>query len=446
MDLFVWDDIPEAFLEQIERDHVVLSEKKSFPASERWREFSLGELTDNFDYIRVPVKRADRRSGPHPYYGASGIVDYVDDYLFDGEFLLIAEDGENLRTRNTPIAFLAEGKFWVNNHAHIVQGNHRANTRFLMYALSNLDVSGYLTGSTMPKLTQDNLNRILLHTPPLYEQEAIAHILGTLDDKIELNRRMNETLEAMARALFKSWFVDFDPVHPKIEGRDNELESQIYDLFPTMFDDEGYPLGWVVRPLGKFFEILSGGTPKTTENDYWNGEIPWFSVVDTPAEGSVFVVETKKNITQNGLKNSAANLVPSGTTIVTARGTVGNLAIAATEMAFNQSCYGLRHNKHTGEYFVYLVVQHMVRQLRAMAHGSVFSTITRQTFQTVSLVMPPSQVLMAFEETVKPIFHLIRANVHESNALIKIRNLLLPKLISGELCPRRSERLVEAIS
>ncbi|MBK7201585.1 restriction endonuclease subunit S, partial [Candidatus Amarolinea dominans] len=153
---------------------------------------------------------ADRRTGPYPYYGASGIVDYVDSFLFDGEYLLIAEDGENLRTRNTPVAFLASGRFWVNNHAHIVRGNSEADTRFLMYALTGADISGYLTGSTMPKLTQGNMNRIPILTPPLSEQRAIAHILGTLDDKIELNRRMNETLEAMARALFKSWFVHFD--------------------------------------------------------------------------------------------------------------------------------------------------------------------------------------------------------------------------------------------
>jgi type I restriction enzyme, S subunit len=164
-------------------------------------------------------------------------VDHVDSYLFDGDYLLIAKDGENLRTRNTPIAFLARGKFWVNNHAHIVRGNREADTRFLMYALSAADISGYLTGSTMPKLTQGNMNRIPLLIPPLPEQCAIAHILGTLDDKIELNRRMNETLETMARALFKSWFVDFDPVRAKAEGRDPGLPTSIADLFPDCFED-----------------------------------------------------------------------------------------------------------------------------------------------------------------------------------------------------------------
>src|SRR5260221_2358878 len=125
-----------------------------------WGVRPFGELTINFENRRVPVKGPDRRHGPYPYYGASGIVDFVDDYLFDGEYLLVAEDGENLRTRQTPIAFLASGRFWVNNHAHILTGNERADTRFLMYALRHIDINAYLTGAVMPKLTQRNLNRI----------------------------------------------------------------------------------------------------------------------------------------------------------------------------------------------------------------------------------------------------------------------------------------------
>ena len=108
--------------------------------SSEWPFIPLGELTVNFDTKRKPVKGPDRRPGPYPYYGASGIVDYVDGYLFDGDYLLIAEDGENLRTRQTPVAFMANGKFWVNNHAHIVKGNEKASTRFLMYSLLNADL------------------------------------------------------------------------------------------------------------------------------------------------------------------------------------------------------------------------------------------------------------------------------------------------------------------
>ena len=212
-----------------------------------WSTAPFGQLVENFDSIRVPVKEADRKPGRYPYYGASGVVDHVDSYIFDGEYLLVAEDGENLKTRQTPIAFLATGKFWVNNHAHIVRANADNDTRFLMYAMRVADIGSYLTGSTMPKLTQANMNRVPVVAPPLAQQRAIARILGALDDKIELNRKTNATLEAMARALFKSWFVDFDPVRAKAAGCAPGLPKRIADLFPESLTDSAQgesPQGW----------------------------------------------------------------------------------------------------------------------------------------------------------------------------------------------------------
>lgn len=411
-----------------------------------WRDFLLCDLIDNFDNIRVPVKEADRRRGPYPYYGASGIVDYVNNYLFDGYYLLIAEDGENLRTRNTPIAFLANGKFWVNNHAHIVRGNDLADTRFLMYALLAKDISGYLTGSTLPKLTQSNLNKIPIHTPPLPEQRAIAHILGTLDDKIELNHRMNETLEAIARALFKSWFVDFDPVHAKAEGRPTGLPKHIADLFPDSFQDSELgeiPRGWEVKLFADTIDIISGGTPKTSVAEYWNGRIPWYSVADAPPSQQVWVIETERKITQQGLDNSSTCILPIGTTIISARGTVGKIALVGMPMAMNQSCYGLRGLIGTQGFFNYFLTGHLVRILQQSTHGSVFDTITRDTFARISVVVPSEYLLVKeFEKLISPILYYIRKGLFESRSLAALRDTLLPKLISGELRVREMERVI----
>ena len=163
-------------------------------------------MSENLDALRVPVKESDRRPGPYPYYGASGIVDYVDDFIFNGDHVLVAEDGENLRTRRTPVAFLVRGKFWVNNHAHVLRGNGNSDTRFLAYTISQADIGSFLTGSTMPKLTRVGLDRIPVSSPPLREQRRIAALLGALDDKIELNRRMNETLERLTRAMYSERF------------------------------------------------------------------------------------------------------------------------------------------------------------------------------------------------------------------------------------------------
>lgn len=402
-----------------------------------WTEYLLGDLTENFDSIRVPVKQADRRPGPYPYYGASGIVDHIDDYLFDGEYLLIAEDGENLRTRSTPIAFLVNGKFWVNNHAHIVRGNHKANTRYLMYALSELDISGYLTGSTMPKLTQGNMNRIRLSIPLLPEQRAIAHILGTLDDKIELNRRMNETLEEMARALFKSWFIDFDPVRAKMEGRDTGLPKHIADLFPDrMVGSElgDIPEGWEIGVLDDVVEIFSGGTPRTSVIEYWDGNIPWYTAKDSPSLSDVFVLETERNITQAGVENSATKILPAQTTIISARGTVGRLACLGIPMAMNQTCYGIRGADGYTDFFTYWSVRAALDELQIRTHGTIFDTITRQTFKLIETTLVPVDLVDEFELVVTPIMAYIHKNLNESRILSNLRDMLLQKLLSGEQC------------
>ncbi len=182
----------------------------------------LSDLVTIHDSKRIPVRKSDRKPGPYPYYGASGIVDYVESYIFDGEYLLLAEDGENLKTQDTPIAFMARGRFWVNNHAHILEGNNGNNTLYLCSALQIADVNSCLSGSTRPKLTQGDMKRILVSAPLPDTQRAIAHILGSLDDKIELNRQMNRTLEKMAQAIFKSWFIDFDPVRRNAARAQNQ--------------------------------------------------------------------------------------------------------------------------------------------------------------------------------------------------------------------------------
>jgi type I restriction enzyme S subunit len=162
---------------------------------EGWVCASVEQITDNFDGTRVPLKSTDRnkRSGPYPYYGASGIIDDIDDYLFDGAYLLIAEDGANLLSRSTPIAFKASGKFWVNNHAHIVQTAGAIPLAYLAIFLNGQDLKFFITGSAQPKLTQAALNRIPVPLPPLAEQERIV---------AEVERRLSvvEELEAVANA------------------------------------------------------------------------------------------------------------------------------------------------------------------------------------------------------------------------------------------------------
>jgi len=187
-----------------------MSDTMNLPNGE-WKEYSLEELAVIFNDKRVPLSSMERskKKGSFPYYGASGVIDSVDDYLFDGEYVLISEDGENLKSRQTPIAFIANGKFWVNNHAHIVKGKKKYLNQLLVYYFANLDLNPYLTGAVQPKLNKANLISIPIYLPQdESEQAAIASVLSSLDDKIDLLHRQNATLERMAETLFRQWFVE----------------------------------------------------------------------------------------------------------------------------------------------------------------------------------------------------------------------------------------------
>ncbi|PMZ75993.1 restriction endonuclease subunit S [Pseudomonas sp. FW305-70] len=368
------------------------------------------------------------------------------------------EVGDVVLTTEAPLGEVAQIKFLpvaLAQRIVTLRGKRDLlDSGYLLYLMQSQGMqeklAGRSSGTTVMGIKQSELRKIEVTLPPIAEQCAITNILGTLDDKIELNRKQNKTLEAMARTLYKAWFVDFEPVRAKLEGRWQRSQSlpglpmHLYDLFPDRLIDSELgeiPEGWGVGSFSDTVEIIGGGTPKTSNPSYWGGDIPWFSVVDTPKTGEVFVVDTEKSITQEGLDGSSAKLIPKGTTIISARGTVGNLAIASRDMTFNQSCYGLRGADGTGDYFVYLLAMQMVSQLKSMAHGSVFSTITRQTFEATQRPEPPPAIFQEFEKYVAPWFEVILSNVESSRSLAQLRDTLLPKLISGELRVPDAERI-----
>ena len=169
---------------------------------EGWKKYKLGDVVNILDNKRVPLSSMQRqhRRGRYPYYGAQGVIDYIDDYIFDGEYLLIAEDGENLKSKKQNIAQIAKGKYWVNNHAHIVESNGSCDIQYMCYLLNLMDLSAYVTGSAQPKLNQENLQKIEIRLPVLEEQKKVARFLNRFDLKIELNRRINDNLMSVRHA------------------------------------------------------------------------------------------------------------------------------------------------------------------------------------------------------------------------------------------------------
>ena len=295
----------------------------------------------------------------------------------------------------------------------------------------------HAVGATMPNLNTTIMSAVPFALPPLAEQKAIASILGALDDKIELNRRMNSTLEGMARALFQSWFVDFDPVRAKLDGRKPEgMDKATAALFPDAFQDSSIgpvPKGWEADSILRQADLLSGGTPKTDVPAYWHGNVQWASAKDVSQCGEAFLVSTERTITKQGVEESSTKIIPTNATVVVARGaTTGRLTMFGHAMAMNQTCYGL-HSKVGAPFALYCNARHFIERLVQGGHGSIFDTITTSTFEATDVLLAPKEILLDYDKQVTPLFHQVHINLHQSRTLATLRDTLLPKLLSGEL-------------
>ncbi len=307
---------------------------------------------------------------------------------------------------------------------------------FFMNSMANHQVSSRLVGAVQQHFNVSAAKQIEIPLPTLNEQKDIVHVLKTISDKIFINTQTNQTLEQMAQAIFKSWFVDFDPVKAKMNGEQPEgMDAATASLFPEKLVESELgliPEGWEVSALSELIKLTGGGTPKRSEETYWNGDIPWFSVKDVPSGSNVFVVDTDENITELGLSKSSTKLLPKGTTIITARGTVGKLALVGTDMCMNQSCYGIR-GKEVGDYYNYFNLKQAVSTLQQNTHGAVFDTITTKTFDTYSLAFGGVELANKFDALIAPLLQKIEANVRQNIELSALRDTLLPKLLSGEI-------------
>ncbi|EIA1589153.1 restriction endonuclease subunit S [Vibrio parahaemolyticus] len=415
-----------------------------------WPLKRISEVANFENNKRIPLKSLDRekRQGIYPYYGASGVVDHIDDFIFDGRYLLISEDGENLRTRNTPIAFQASGKFWVNNHAHILSEKEEGILDYLEYYFSVLNIGAYITGAVQPKLNKANLDKIEIPIPPKDERLKLNNILNSLKYKVALNSETNQTLEQMAQAIFKSWFVDFDPVKAKMNGEQPEgMDAATASLFPEKLDSEtDIPEGWRLSEIGDEVAVVGGGTPSKKNDDFWvDGHIHWTSPKDLSGVQDKVLLDTASKLTEAGLKKVSSGLLPVDTVLLSSRAPVGYLALAKVPLAVNQGYIAMKCEKVLPPEFVLQWCVHRMDEIKQRASGSTFAEISKKNFKPISVVVPSEDVLNAYQKLVKPLYDAITSNARQSEQLSTLRDTLLPKLLSGEIELGTSEELVEAI-
>lgn len=278
---------------------------------------------------------------------------------------------------------------------------------FLKYYFQNdtgqHELQSRASGTTVFGIKASVLRKLPIELPDIEEQKAIASVLSSLDDKIDLLHRQNKTLEAMAETLFRQWFVE--------EAQEDWEEKSLLDVI----------------------ELVGGGTPKTSVAEYWGGEIPWLSGGDIASSHKSFVVGSEKKITQDGLKNSSTKLLPKFSTVITARGTVGKYALLSKPMAYSQSNYGIFPKIDNCFFFTYLLINHVVSELHSSAYGSVFDTITTTTFRDIAISIPPEESIKEFNKNISGYFLKKLYCLKQIETLETLRDILLPKLMSGEV-------------
>lgn len=393
--------------------------KYPFEIPANWRFERLGSLMINRDSERIPISSFDRKTRKkiYDYYGASGVIDKIDDYIFDKKLLLIGEDGANLLSRSSPIAFIADGKYWVNNHAHVLDVCCGLNMEYIELYINSINLSMYVTGTAQPKMNQTNMNSIWIAVPPIEEQQRIVDRVNELMERIDEYEKVEKELlvleqkfpDDMKNALLQAAMqgklteqLDSDSsVDEMLEAIKEEKKQLLKEKkikkekpLPLIKGDEipfEIPGNWRWVRLAKIGEIIGGGTPKTTESAYWNnGSIPWITPADMNGCG-MFIGKGNKSITKEGLANSSAQLIPKDSVVISSRAPIGYISIAENELSTSQGCktFSAYCKTKVLSKYIYFVIIYSTSDLIKRATGTTFKEISAKGVGETIIPLPP---------------------------------------------------------
>lgn len=484
------------------------SEDTPFPVPPNWVWASFGDITISRDGERVPVSREERerRAKVYDYYGASGIIDKIDGFLFDKPLLLIGEDGANLINRSTPIAFIARGKYWVNNHAHVLDGLSEGFLRYLEVFINALDLKPYVTGTAQPKMNQAKMNSIPVALPPIAEQHRlVAKVdeLMSLCDWLEAARagreaardrlaaaslaRLNEThnvtfqddarfaldelpalttrpdqikvlRQTILNLAVRGKLVPQDPNDEPASG----LLKRIRPLpKPPRFDKRSpelipgdcglsvnhpgtlLPKGWQWVPMVQVARLESGHTPSRNRLDWWNGDVPWIGLVDARAHNNGRIFETTQHTNEAGLANSAARLLPKGTVCFSRTASVGYVVIMGRPMATSQDFVNWVPTEAISSEWLQLVMIAERPAISRFSKGAVHQTIYYSAWLAMHVALPPLAEQHRIVANVDALMALCDRLEASLSATAATRRRLLDALLAEALAPA-GERELEA--
>jgi type I restriction enzyme S subunit len=402
--------------------------------SNQWKNYKLDEIAEIIGGGTPSTTNPDFWGDEIPWVTPRDLAGTDERFISRGERCITKKGLQNssarllptgtvLLTTRAPIGYLriALNPICTNQgFKSLIPKADTADNQFLFYLLKNnveyLKSVG--VGTTFAEISGSTLRQIEFPFPPLPTQRRIADILSALDDKIELNRQTNATLEAIAQAIFKEWFVNFN--FPGATGEMNESE-----LGPI-------PRGWRVGKLGDILEIKGGTTPDTQEEKFWNGQYHWATPKDLSNLSSPILLTTERKITLEGVRQISSGILPAGTLLLSSRAPIGYLAITDMPVSINQGFIAINAQETSNLYILHWLKENMDTVI-SRANGSTFLEISKSNFREIELIIPDIQTANKFDIAISPIFELIKLNEQKSSGLASMRDKLLPKLMSGEI-------------
>jgi len=351
-------------------------------------------------------------------------------------------------------AVVPRGVEWAIGQNLVVlraNGEH-VRPRFLRWLVRGEDwweqVRKYINvGAVFDSLKCRDIPNFEVTVPPLDEQDRICEVLDAVDHRIDLLRQTNATLESIAQALFKSWFIDFDPVRAKAEGREPEgMDAATAALFPAELQDSELgpiPKGWSVQPIGDLVEAVGGSTPDTKNEAFWQPAVHhWTSPKDLSGATAPVLLGTERKVSDGGLAKISSGLLPVGTLLMSSRAPIGYLSLAQVPVAINQGYIAMPPGGRLPPAYLYFWCQLNMDVIKGRANGSTFMEISKKAFRPIPVVLPSPEVVARFFDFAATLFERVTANERQALSLVELRDGLLPRLISGKLrLPEAQEQL-----
>ena len=369
----------------------------------------------------------------------------------------IPKCGDVVLTVEAPLGEVAQlGSERIALAQRVVTLRGKANfldSTYLLYLLQSEAIQDQLrsraTGTTVLGIKQSELRKIQIAVPPFELQLEVAAMMKALDDRITLLRETNATLEAIAQALFKSWFVDFDPVRAKMEGRTPEgMAEATAALFPDGFETSELgevPRGWRVMPVGDAIEAVGGATPDTKNEAFWEPPVHcWTSPKDLSGIAAPVLLDTERKVSNQGLAKIGSGLLPPGTLLMSSRAPIGYLALAQVPLAINQGYIAMLPGGLLPPLYMYFWCRQNMDGIKGRANGSTFMEISKKAFRPIPVLVPSPELMNAFTATADALFARLTANEQQAQTLSTLRNTLLPRLISGQLRLPEAQAALEA--